>query len=110
MAFHLRRLRDGAGDSGQRSEAIVWNEDGTFKEVVSHKPTIGCSMCVGSLFARTYSNDYWLTTQVTEIIEEIENDDVNYIKFKTGNSVYEWWNGVHPYMNESEENDNKPEN
>jgi hypothetical protein len=36
---------------------------------------------------RSYSfQDYWTTTLVTEIIEERED----YVKFKTGNSVYEW--------------------
>lgn len=83
----LRRIKDGAGDSGSRSEAIKWKEDGKFDKVVSNRPTIGCSMLVGSVTARSYSNkDYWLTTEVTEIIEE--RDD--YVKFKTGNSIYEW--------------------
>lgn len=98
MAFHLRRTTDGAGDSGSRSQAISWKEDGTLKEIVSHRPTVGCSMLVGSLSARTYADqDYWLTTTVTEILEEIKNDDTEYVKFRTGNSVYEWWNGLYPY-------------
>jgi len=97
MSFHLRRTRDGEGESGGRSEAIEWNEDGTFKKVVDYKPTVGCSMLVGSMSARSYSvQDYWLTTTVTEILEEINSDDVHYVRFKTGNSEYEWWNGVHP--------------
>lgn len=83
----LRRIRDGAGDSGARSEAIAWNEDGTFKEVVSDRPTVGCSMLVGSISARSYSNqDYWLTTPVTEIIK----DTPDLVIFRTGNSEYEW--------------------
>jgi len=97
MSFHLRRTRDGEGESGGRSEAIEWNEDGTFKKVVDYKPTVGCSMLVGSMSARSYSvQDYWLTTTVTEILEEINSDDVHYVRFKTGNSEYEWWNGVYP--------------
>lgn len=97
MSFHLRRTRDGAGDSGARSQAIKWDENGKFNKVVGYVPTIGCSMLVGSLSARTYSgSDYWLTTEVTEIIEEINSDDVHYVKFKTGNSEYEWWNGDYP--------------
>ena len=100
MAFHLKRVRDGKGDDGSRSEAIAWNEDGTFKEVVDHRPTLGCSMLVGSLTARSYSSqDYWLTTTVTEIIESIENEQTTYMKFRTGNSVYEWWNGIYPKDN-----------
>jgi len=97
MSFHLRRMKDDAGDVGGCSQAIKWNEDGTFKEVVSHYPTVGCSMLVGSVTARSYSNqDYWLTTVVTEILEEIKNDDTIYCRFKTRNSLYEWWNGLHP--------------
>lgn len=87
MTYTLRRVSDGAGDSGARSQAIKWNEDGTFLEVVSNKPVIGCSLLVGSSTARSYQwQDYWLTTVVTEIIEERDG----YIKFKTGNSVYEF--------------------
>jgi hypothetical protein len=94
---NLRRIGDGAGDSGARSEAIAWNEDRTFKEVVGHRPMLECSMLVGSVTARSYSGqDYWLTTQVTEILEEITNDDTDYVKFRTGNSVYEWWEGLYP--------------
>jgi hypothetical protein len=97
MAFHLRRTRDGAGETGGRSQAIEWNEDGTFKKVVDYKPTVGYSMLVGSVSARSYSDqDYWLTTVVTDILEEINSDDVHYIKFKTGNSEYEWWTGDYP--------------
>ncbi len=80
-------MSDGAGDGGARSEAIKWNEDRTFNSVVSNRPTVGCSMLVGSVTARSYSEqDYWLTTPVTEILEESED----YVKFKTGNSIYEW--------------------
>jgi hypothetical protein len=84
----LRRTSDGAGDSGSTCQAISWNEDGTFKEVVSNRPTVGCSFLVGAATARTYSSqDYWLTTVVTEILEERED----YVKFKTGNSEYEFF-------------------
>jgi len=84
----LRRVSDGAGDVGSDSQAIKWKEDGTLEKVVSHKPTVGCSMYVGSSTARTYQyQDYWLTTEVTEILE----DTGDYVRFKTGNSEYEWW-------------------
>lgn len=84
----LRRISDGAGDSGSMSEAIAWKEDKTFDKVVGSRPVIGCSMCVGSATARSYSHqDWWLTTLVTEIIEERED----YVKFKTEKSEYEWW-------------------
>lgn len=84
----LKRISDGKGDVGGRSEAIAWNPDRTFKEVVGRRPTIGCSMLVGGVTARSYQHqDYWLTTVVTEILEEQDN----YVRFKTENSEYEWW-------------------
>lgn len=71
-------------DGGARVEAIKYYGDGKY-EVVGNKPIIGCSLLVGSVTARSYSRqDYWLTTAVTEIIEE--ND--SYILFRTGNSTY----------------------
>jgi hypothetical protein len=88
----IRRISDGIGDTGQRVEAIKWNEDGSFKEIVSNRPVVGCSLLVGSVTARTYSeNDYWLTTEITNIIEETENEDGLYVKFKTENSTYDFW-------------------
>lgn len=88
----LIRESDGEGESGARSEAIQWKEDGTFDKIVSNRPVVGCSFLVGSVTARSYSNrDYWLTTRVTEILEEKEEDGKLYVKFKTGNSVYSFW-------------------
>jgi len=53
---------------------------------------VGCSMLVGSVTARSYSDrDYWLTTKVTEILEEKEEDGNLYVRFKTGNSTYQFW-------------------
>jgi hypothetical protein len=83
----IKRVPDGAGDTGIVSQAIRLVDNNTI-EVVSNRPTIGCRHLVGSRNARTYSNqDYWVTSTVTEIIEE--RDD--YVKFNTNNSVYEWW-------------------
>lgn len=97
MSFNLYRIPDEKGDVGGSSQAISWNENGTIKNVVDYKPTVGCSLKVGSVTARSYSSqDYWLTTEVTEIVEEIENDETHYIRFKTENSEYEWWNGIYP--------------
>lgn len=82
----LKRVGDGAGDSGARVDAIAWNEDGTFKEIVAHEPVVGCSLMVGSISARSYSSqDYWLTTPITKILEQREG----YCKFATENSEYE---------------------
>lgn len=79
-------------ERGGRVEAIAWNEDRTFKEVVGSTPVVGCSMLVGSVTARTFAaQDYWLTTPVTEILEEEKDENGNFVrvKFKTENSVYE---------------------
>ena len=77
--------REELKDGGAMCDAIAWNEDRTFKEVVGHRPTIGCSLMVGSVTARSYSNqDYWLTTPVTKILEETED----YVLFETKNSTY----------------------
>lgn len=97
MAFHLRRVSDGSGDSGSRSESISWTSKGGFKNIDGHIPKVGNSMLIGSITARSYTHqDYWLTTPVIEILEEIKNDDVHYIRFSTENSEYEWWNGEYP--------------
>jgi hypothetical protein len=88
----LRRISDGAGDSGQEVLAIAWNKDGTFKEIAGHKPIVGCSLRVGSKIARSYSNqDWWLTTVITEILEDTIKDGEHYVRFKTLNSEYEFW-------------------
>lgn len=84
----LFRISDGKGDVGGMSNAIAWNGDGTFIEIVGHRPMVGYSLMVGSVTARSYQHqDYWLTTVVTEILKESED----YVKFKTENSEYEWW-------------------
>jgi len=89
----LRRIKpnDQAGDSGARVEAIKWKKDGTLDKIVANEPTVGCSLLVGSVTARTYSGqDYWLTTEITEILEDTKKKDGRYIRFKTGNSEYEF--------------------
>ena len=88
----LIRESDGEGESGARAEAIQWNEDGTFDKVISNRPVVGCSMLVGSVTARSYSNrDWWMTTRVTEILYVIDEDGVLYVSFNTGNSIYGFW-------------------
>lgn len=101
MSFNILRTRDGKHETGGASQAIQWKEDGTFDKVVAHVPTVGCSMLVGSVTARTYSDqDYWLTTPVVEILEEVNNDSVHYVRFRTENSEYEWWTGKYPKADE----------
>lgn len=77
--------REEIKESGSRVQAIELNEDWTYKGVKDNKPVVGCSLLVGSVTARSYSNkDFWLTTKVTEIVEETKD----YIIFTTGNSKY----------------------
>lgn len=84
----LRRVSDGAGDSGSMSD--IWRENPDTKQIEweqGQRPRIGWGVRTGSLTGRSYSyQDYWTTTPVTEILEEKED----YIRFKTGNSEYEW--------------------
>ena len=80
----LIRDRDGEGYSGclvQAFEVI----DGKLGNVVGNEPMVGCCLKVGTMIAGTYSSrDWWLTSPITEIISE--NDEQ--IRFKTGNSSY----------------------
>lgn len=97
MTYSLRRTRDGAGDSGPMSDAVtpIWDENGKLVDkIIEHNaaPKVGAAMVVGSPYARSYSaQDWWQTTPITEILEDIiKNDGSRYIRFKTGNSEYEW--------------------
>lgn len=70
-------------EGGARVEAIKY--DGEKTKVVGNEPILGCSLLVGSIAARSYSDrDYWLTTEILEILEKTDD----YVKFKTKNSVY----------------------
>jgi hypothetical protein len=96
MPYSLRRERDGAGDSGQMSVAITLNGGPCGEHLYEHgaTPKVGALMQVGSLSARSYSaQDYWQTTPITEILEERtdpEDPEFLWVRFKTGNSIYEW--------------------
>jgi hypothetical protein len=56
------------------------------------RPQVGYVMRVGSVYARSFSpQDWWQTTVITEILEDkINEDGSEYVKFRTGNSIYEW--------------------
>lgn len=99
MKYSLQRTRDGRGDSGPMSDAYTLIYDAAGKLVnytVEHnaEPKVGVVMRVGTMFARSYSaQDWWQTTLVTEILERRPNPkepESIYIRFKTGNSEYEW--------------------
>lgn len=78
--WKLVRERDGLTKQSRDIKWLEFNEDGTFK--TNHPlPSPGLSLLM-SPFNRFFT---WQTTAITEIIEQ--RDD--YIKFKTGNSIYE---------------------
>jgi hypothetical protein len=77
--YKLIREHDGLTKTGNRVLWVEWDNDGTFNESYP-AITIGRSLLLDPRMSYT-----WLTTAVTEILEE--RDD--YIKFKTQNSIYE---------------------
>lgn len=78
--YKLVRERDGLSNVGHKAGWIEWNEDGTFKEL-HDEPAVGRSLILDPQ-RMSYT---WMTTTVTEILEQKEN----YIKFATKNSIYE---------------------
>lgn len=98
MSYWMYRVRDGRGDSGTMSMALVPTYDHDTGKVINveyidnARPQVGYVMRVGSGYARSYSaQDWWQTTVITEILEDrVETDGSEYVKFKTGNSIYEW--------------------
>lgn len=95
MSYKMFDTR-GRGDSGNMSMAITPSllPGEASKVVIEHnaRPRVGVFMRVGSAYARSFtSQDWWQTTPVEEILEEEEN----YVKFRTVNgSIYEWFCGV----------------
>ena len=86
--YSLRRESDGAGDAGGMSLALWIGEDGEVQQQYNARPKVGVCLRVGTMVARSYNaQDWWQTTMITEILEESQN----YVKFRTGNSIYEWW-------------------
>ena len=80
--YKLIRENDSLLNVGHKAGWIEWNEDGTFKEL-HDEPAVGRSLILDPQ-RMSYT---WLTTTVTEILEQKEN----YIKFATTNSLYELW-------------------
>ena len=77
----LIRERDGEGYFGSRVESF----DPVTGKLVGDRPMVGCALRVGTMTAGTYSSrDWWMTTPITEIISEDDNE----IRFKTKNSTY----------------------
>ena len=80
--YKLVREHDGLSNVGHKAGWIEWSEDGKFKEL-HEEPAVGRSLILDPQ-RMSYT---WLTTTVTEILEQKEN----YIKFATTNSIYELW-------------------
>jgi len=78
--WKLVRERDNLTKYSRAIIWINWNEDNTFKSQ-QENIEVGFSLLM-SPFDQSFT---WQTTVVTEIIENRER----YIKFKTGNSIYE---------------------
>jgi hypothetical protein len=78
--YTLRRLNDGLTKTGSRVDYIEWDES-TNEGKSSHDDIkVGRSLMLEPRMQYT-----WLTTAITEIIEQREG----YIKFQTQNSTYE---------------------
>jgi len=86
--YKLRKVGDSlSGDSGPMSMTLWIGNDETEYEHDA-RPEVGKAIRVGSYTARTMQyQDWWQTSYVTEILI----DTPSYMKFKTENSVYEWW-------------------
>ena len=93
MNYSLTRLEpdDGAGDAGNMCHKLRWDEEKKEGiELPCDYPAVGWMLKVGSSYARTFGQDWWRTSPITEILEENENDENIQVIFKTGNSTYSW--------------------
>lgn len=77
--YTLTRFNDGLIKRGDCVKYVEWNEDHTAKEV-HDDIQVGRSLLLDPRMSYT-----WLTTVVTEILDQRED----YVKFRTGNSLYE---------------------
>ena len=80
--WKLVRERDGLTKESKEVKWLEWNDEGRFKSE-HEEPAIGRSLIM-SPFNQYFT---WQTTSITEIVDISE--DSSYIKFKTGNSIYE---------------------
>ena len=82
----LKRCEDGLVKIGDRVNWIQWNSDLTYRDLADG-PEIGASLVI-DLASITWT---WMTTQITEIIEDRLDGEVRFINFKTQNSEYHLW-------------------
>lgn len=76
--YRLTRLNDGLVKQGNIVQYVVWKEDGVGDDMID-EPKIGTSLILDPRFSYT-----WLTTTITQIIEQ--TDDI--LRFQTENSTY----------------------
>ena len=83
---------DGAGDSGVMCMKLRLDEaTDTLEELSCDYPEVGWALKVGSPAARSYAGqEWWMTSYITEILEETDDDESVRVLFKTGNSTYAW--------------------
>lgn len=81
IIFKLIRINDGLVRQGQTIKYVEWEGGiGSKAKELHDEPAVGRSLVLNP--GLSYN---WLTTSITEIVEQREN----YIKFKTQNSDYE---------------------
>jgi len=88
MSYELRKVGDPRrGDVGGMSMLITPGLDEPPQMKMDARPEVGSAIRVGSISARMFGyQDWWQTS----LIEEILEDELDYVKFRTINSVYEW--------------------
>ena len=90
----LQRIGDGRSNIGNKLVWIEWTEDGRGKAVHT-EPQVGFSLCLDPYTINpdieglpSASGFSWMTTGVTEIIEDKKSKEYRKIHFKTKNSEY----------------------
>jgi hypothetical protein len=90
----LLRLGDGRSNIGKKLIWVEWTEDGRGKSVHTD-PQIGFSLCLDPYTIKSdieglpsASGFGWMTTEVTEILEDKKSKEYRKVHFKTKNSEY----------------------
>ena len=90
----LQRIGDGRSNIGKKLIWVEWTEDGRGKGVHT-EPQVGFSLCLDPYTIKSSTENLpsasgfgWMTTEVTEILEDKVSKDYRMIKFKTKNSEY----------------------
>lgn len=91
----LKRIGDGRSNVGSKVLWIEWNEDGRGK-AIHQDPQVGFSLCLDPYTIssglpgvnESVSGFGWMTTPITEIIEDRKTKSYRMVSFKTKNSEY----------------------